>query len=103
MPPFAFPSAMKPIKDFRVYRIVRATRESDGAITLHRNDRQSFRYLRADGPVGDGHHLIVDESGLLKPTDHLEIRTQPQEIFVKSSIDVQRYAYAGTLQREHNQ
>jgi hypothetical protein len=91
MPSFSFPHDLKPFGDFHVLRITKVVCNPDDTLTLHRNDKWTGRYRKADGPAKDVIHLISDDSPSLKVTDRLKTDIAPQELFVQRPSGVERY------------
>jgi hypothetical protein len=91
LPPFAFPTDMKPLGDFHVLRITKAVDNVDGTVTLYRNDRRKGSYRKAESPVDHPAHAISDASSRLTLTDLLRTDVAPQLLFVKRGPIVERY------------
>jgi hypothetical protein len=91
MPPFAFPLEMKPLNDFHVLRITKAVFNTDGTVTLHRNDKYNGSYRKAEGPVNHPPHLTCDVSFCLTPTDMLKTDIAPKLLFIKRDSTVEKY------------
>jgi hypothetical protein len=91
MPPFAFPTEMKPVDDFYVLRITEAIYNTDGTITLRRNDKYKGSYRKAESSVDHPPHLIADASSCLTLTDLLKTDIAPKLLFVKRDAIVDRY------------
>lgn len=91
MPPFAFPTDMKPVGDFHILRITQAAYNLDGTVTLYRSDKYKGSYRKAEGPVDHAPHLVSDASSHLTPTDLLKTDIAPKLLFIKRDAIVERY------------
>jgi hypothetical protein len=91
MPPFAFPTDMKPVADFYILRITKAAYNADGTVTLYRSDKYQGSYKKAESPVDHPPHLVSDASSHLTPTDLLKTDIAPKLLFIQRDAIVERY------------
>jgi hypothetical protein len=92
MPPMAFPTGMRPLNTFRVLQFDKAELNSDGTVSLTRNDTWSATYRKTGTARADAnHHFTCDASGKLQPAQLSYTDVAPQQLFVKRGEAVEQF------------
>ena len=82
---------MKPVDDFGVVRVIKVESETEGIVTLVRNDKIKVAYKKVINSGDHPPHLIPNESGKLAPTDLLKRDPEPPLLFIKRESILERY------------